>query len=121
VNTQDHLAQAKPPCTEGKLPFFVAHKTLGEGELLAIRLSQSSSWTADVRFCDRRALVKLDQQYWSTPVSDILDRKEEFAPKRVKRGRKPRSSKPPVVPPMARRYPPSRNKRCRKSLAQFCA
>lgn len=119
MNTQEIN---QPSCTEGKLPFFVAHKTLGEGELLAITLSQSSSWTADVRFCDGRRLVKLDQQFWTTPVPDILARSEEFAPKRVKRGRKPRNAKPSGgVPAMARRNPPSRNKFCRRSLAQFRA
>jgi hypothetical protein len=63
----------KPPS------FVVAHRILGDGVLIGLRLSDSGHYIGEIDFNGARRLLRLEQAYFTTPVTDIIAVAHEFA------------------------------------------
>jgi hypothetical protein len=67
-------SRRKPPS------FTVTHKSLGEGQLVSLRLGESGIWLADVKFNGTRRTLQVRAEHWETAISDILKLLPHFPP-----------------------------------------
>jgi hypothetical protein len=67
-------SRKKPPS------FAVAHRRLGEGQLVGLRLGESGIWLADVKFDGARRTLQVQAEHWVTAISDILKLLPHFPP-----------------------------------------
>jgi hypothetical protein len=76
-----------------KLPTFaVVHKSLGEGQLVGLRLGESGTWLVDVVFHGTRRTLQLREELWATATSDILKLRPHFPPPKPVKEANPKAS-----------------------------
>jgi hypothetical protein len=71
------------------LSFLVKHRSLGAGNLVEVRLSESGVWLADVMFEKVRRTLRVTPEFWITPVASIIATASKF-PQSKPRAQKPR-------------------------------
>jgi hypothetical protein len=63
----------------------VVHKSLGEGQLVGLRLGESGIWLADVKFDGARRTLQVQAEHWVTAISDILKLLPHFPPPKLEK------------------------------------